>query len=267
MASVAENHSGFFYALPAHLLELNRLPRGFMNRVCRLVVLALIAAIAASTSPRAASPDIVISQVYGGGGNAGATLTNDFIELYNRSSAAVDVTGWTVQYASSAGTSWQTTTLSGTIQPGKYYLVQEAIGSGGTTALPMPDAIGTIAMSATAGKVALARTTTALTGACPTGGALADLVGFGGANCSENSPTPALSNTTAAFRLQGGATDTDNNLADFAIAAPAPRNSGTTTAALAGVGLANPAVVNAGDSSLLTVAVSPGTSPPAPGLP
>ena len=27
--------------------------------------------------------DVVISQVYGGGGNAGATLTNDFIELFN----------------------------------------------------------------------------------------------------------------------------------------------------------------------------------------
>ena len=237
-----------------------------MNRVRRLSVLAFIAAIAASTSPGAASPDIVISQIYGGGGNAGATLTNDFIELYNRSSVSVDVTGWSVQYASSAGTSWQTTTLSGTIQPGKYYLVQEAIGSGGTTALPTPDAIGTIPMSATAGKVALVRTATPLAGACPSGGALADLVGFGGANCSENSPTPALSNTTAAFRLQGGATDTDNNLADFAIAAPAPRNSGTTTAALAGVGLASPAVVNAGDSSLLTVTVSPGTSPTSTGI-
>ncbi len=41
------------------------------------------------------------------------------------------------------------------IEPGQYYLVQEAAGAGGTVNLPTPDAIGTIAMSGTAGKVAL----------------------------------------------------------------------------------------------------------------
>ncbi len=45
---------------------------------------------------------VVISQVYGGGGNSGATFKNDFIELFNRGSAPVDVAGWSVQYASSA---------------------------------------------------------------------------------------------------------------------------------------------------------------------
>src|SRR4051812_5850515 len=74
----------------------------------------------------AASPNIVISQIYGGGGNSGATYKNDFIELYNRSASPVTVTGWSVQYASSAGTSWQVTNLSGTIQPGGYYLIQES---------------------------------------------------------------------------------------------------------------------------------------------
>ena len=73
----------------------------------------------------AASSTIVISQVYGGGGNSGATYKNDFIELYNLGSTAVNVTGWTVQYASSTGSSWSKTTLSGTIQPGHYYLIQE----------------------------------------------------------------------------------------------------------------------------------------------
>ena len=43
----------------------------------------------------AVSPDIVISQVYGGGGNSGATITHDFVELYNRGATAVDVTNWT----------------------------------------------------------------------------------------------------------------------------------------------------------------------------
>ena len=95
-----------------------------MNRLFRALVLCLVTLIAASTTPRAISPDVVVSQVYGGGGNSGAPFTNDFIELYNRGSVAVDLTGWTVQYAPAAGTTWSTTALSGTIQPGKYFLVQ-----------------------------------------------------------------------------------------------------------------------------------------------
>jgi len=102
----------------------------------------------------------VISQVYGGGGNAGSVYKNDFVELYNSGDTAVSLTGWSVQYGSSGGTSWQVTSLTGTIQPGKYYLVQEALGAGGTTNLPTPDASGTIAMSATAGKVTVSSSTT-----------------------------------------------------------------------------------------------------------
>src|SRR5713226_9617459 len=86
----------------------------------------------------AVSSSIVISQIYGGGGNSGATFKNDFIELFNRGTATVSITGWSVQYTSSTGTSWQVTNLSGSIAPGKYYLIQEAAGTGGTTDLPTP---------------------------------------------------------------------------------------------------------------------------------
>jgi hypothetical protein len=51
--------------------------------------------------------------VYGGGGNAGSTYKNDFIELFNRGTSPVNVSGWSVQYASTAGTTWQVTNLSG----------------------------------------------------------------------------------------------------------------------------------------------------------
>jgi hypothetical protein len=98
---------------------------------------------------------VTISQVYGGGGNSGATYTHDFVELYNRSASPVDVTGWSVQYTSAAGSSWQPAVLTGVIQPGTYYLVQQAPGAGGTLALPTPDAIGSSAMAAGSGKVAL----------------------------------------------------------------------------------------------------------------
>src|SRR5207253_2123617 len=84
---------------------------------------------------------MVISQVYGGGGNTGATYRNDFIEIFNRSIVTVDLTGWSVQYSSATGTSnWSMTQLCATgpclLAPGKYFLVQEAAGTGGTTDLP-----------------------------------------------------------------------------------------------------------------------------------
>lgn len=194
------------------------------------VLLAGAAASAALAAPAsAASPDVVISQVYGGGGNSGATLTNDYIELQNRGSSPVDVSGWSVQYASAAGATWQTTPLSGTIAPGARYLVAEAAGSGGTTPLPTPDATGSIPMSATAGKVALVTNATALNAvcgsACAGAAGVRDFIGYGNANNFEGAAAPALSNTTAALR--GAGADTDNNAADFTAGDPNPGGGGS----------------------------------------
>ena len=198
------------------------MPRGRLA-----AVFASLALLFAASSVQA---QVVISQVYGGGGNSGATLKNDFIELRNNGPTAVDLTGWSVQYASSTGTTWNgRTNLSGSIPAGGFYLIQQAQGAGGTVDLPTPDATGTIAMAGTAGKVALSRSTTALTGACPTADAnVVDFVGFGSAaNCFEGSaPTGTLSNTTAALRGGDGSIDTNNNGADLAVGAPNPRNSG-----------------------------------------
>ena len=235
--------------------------------VLLLVLLVLPVVVLASSTPipaQAASSTIVISQIYGGGGNVGATLQNDFIELFNRGTVSVDITGWSVQYASSSGSSWQVTPLSGSMAPGTYYLVQEAAGSGGTVNLPPADAIGTIAMSATDGKVALVGSTAPLTGTCPTGGAIVDFVGFGSANCYEGAgATGTLGNTTAAIRNGGGATDTDNNKADFSVGAPNPRNNSNNPY---GIGLAIPSGVLRGGTTLLTVAVTAGANPTSSGL-
>src|SRR5438094_7818662 len=160
----------------------------------RLVIAAVACAMLGLGFPLGASPaaavsaDIVISQVYGGGGNSGATLKNDFIELFNRGTVAVNVSGWSVQYAATAGTTWQRTNLPPvTVPPGGYLLVQEAAGAGGTTDLPAPDATGNIAMSATSGKVALVNTTTLLAGSgCPFAATVVDFVGYGStATCFE----------------------------------------------------------------------------------
>ena len=224
--------------------------------------LVLTTALGASGVANAAG-QVVISQVYGGGGNAGATLTNDFIELHNNSDASVSVDGWSVQYGSATGTSQQVTRLAGTIPAGGYFLVQEAVGMGGTVPLPTPDATGTISMSATAGKVFLVSNTTAV--ACTSGasgvtcsGAIVDTVGFGAANFSESSPTPTLSNTTAALRAGSGCTDTDNNSADFTVGAPSPRNSSATAVACSGP--VNQPVVASCPASLLVDLGSAGSA-------
>jgi len=78
------------------------------------------------SAPSVPPGTIVISQLYGGGGNAGATLKNDYIELFNRSQSPVDITGWSLQRLTAAGGApWTSDTLSGVIQPGQYLLVQK----------------------------------------------------------------------------------------------------------------------------------------------
>jgi len=213
----------------------------------------------ASLATAAASPNgVIISQVYGGGGNAGATLKNDFIELYNGGTTTVSLAGWSVQYASSAGTSWQVTTLSGSIAPGGHYLIQEAAGQNGTQDLPTPNAIGTIPMSGTSAKVALVNGTAALTGSgCPFAANVADFVGYGtSANCFEGSGTTAnLSNTTAAIRKNNGAQDTQDNAADFVTGTPNPRNDNGGAPAsgpLDHVALSGPSTVSVASSIVLT---------------
>jgi endonuclease G len=214
---------------------------------------------------------VVISQVYGGGGNTGATLKNDYIELINHSGSPVNLNGWSVQ-ALISGT-WQVTPLTNfTLQPGQYYLVQESQGAGGTDNLPTPDAIGTITVSSTSSTVALVNNTTTLTGACPnpaTSG-IVDLVGYGTATCFEGAAAaPLLNNTTSDLRRDNGCFDTDDNARDFVSGGPNPRNSSSpfnSCTVIAGYGTANPNPVLAGTSTTLTVHVAPAQDPTSTGL-
>jgi hypothetical protein len=180
---------------------------------------------------------LVISQVYGAGGNGGAnvaTFLNDFIELHNGGSTPVNLDGFAVQYASTAGTSWQVTALPAVVvPPGGYFLVAEAAGAGPAPALPTPDLTATtpiILMAAANGKVALTASTVPLSGGCPLG-LTNDFVGYGTASCSEGAGAVGpLGNVTAGIRGGGGCTDAGNNATDFAVALPTPRNAATAPA-------------------------------------
>ncbi len=176
------------------------------------------------------SQSLVISQVYGAGGNSGSVYKNDFIELFNPTGASINIADWSIQYnsATSTTTTWQKTKLPNvSILPGQYFLVQQAQGTGGTTALPTPDFIGVIPMRGTAGKVVLVSDTNAIALACPTTHVV-DKVGYGlTATCFEGAGTAPVfgSNANSIFRGNGGCTDANNNATDFTAAAAAPRNT------------------------------------------
>lgn len=180
--------------------------------------------------------EIVISQVYGAGGNSGAVFKNDFVELHNVTAHSVSLDGFAVQYASSSGSSWTAAPIpAGTSVPaGAFVVFSLAAGTTGAALPGSPIALTPALNLANAtGKVALTRTVAALSGTCPTANsALVDFVGYGAANCSMAMPVAALSVTTAALRMDVGAgvacSVTGSNSGDFVVATPAP-HSGTSS--------------------------------------
>jgi uncharacterized protein len=202
-----------------------------MSRASLLAVLLAAGLVLAAPAVHAASPSVVVGQVYAGGGNAGAAFTNDFVELFNRGTSAVDLSGWTLQYAASTSTSWQASALTGSIAPGHRYLVQLASAGSVGSSLPAPDATGSSNLAVSGGKLAVVRDTATLScgasaGSCSAVASVVDLVGWGSATDYEGAgAAPALSGTTAALRAADGCTDTDVNSADFSAATPTPRNS------------------------------------------
>lgn len=181
--------------------------------------------------PAPAQAAVVISQVYGGNGSV---FASDYVELFNNGSAAVDINGWSIQYASANGTgnfaNNGVSTLSGSLGAGRYLLVRLITTTGTAIAA---DVVGSSTnLSSSNGKVVLSNQSSGL--ACNGGsnpcsaqaGQIVDLVGYGNANFFEGSgAAPALTGSTALFRAGAGCTDSGSNAADFSTGTPAPRNS------------------------------------------
>ncbi len=230
-----------------------------------------------ATGRNLVSPNIVISQIYGGGGVATPSqFRNDFIEILNRGGAPVNLGGWSVQFSYAGETNWLTTPLpSVTLAPGQYFLIQQASTNNIGAALPTPDATGAINMHPVNGKVAVVNSTVLLSGACPNSNpTIVDFLGYGNGGCFEGStPVVGMGITVSANRNGAGCTDTDQNSADFTVSAPAPRNTATApvqcgfiTLPLSGSGSANPNVVTPSAPVLLTVRVTPADTPPSTGI-
>ena len=203
----------------------------------------LLAGSVPAAVPNGPSPDLVISEVYGAGGNSGSDYPADYVELFNRGTTTVSLAGKSLQYTSATGTGvfGSITILSGTIEPGQYVLVQAGPGP------VSPDITLVASMGATAGKVVLANGTAGLgcnsAVSCAANGSdtrIIDLVGYGNANYFEGAgPALGATNTTSTKRNAEGCVETDNNAADFAVSDQDPDNRASPR---------NPCVVPPGDT-------------------
>jgi hypothetical protein len=233
--------------------------------------------------------NLVISQIYPGGGLTNAIYKNDFIEIFNRGTTTVDftLTPYSVQFLSTGGSTWAKTDItSSSIAPGQYFLIQEASGGAAGATLPTPDATGTINLtSTTPGKVALVLNNTLLTGNCPGDDGITpfnptgsvDFVGYGGnastANhCYEGSGPASFTtsnNTIADFRKAGGCTDTNDNATDFLVSTPSPRNTGSPVNNCSGGAVPNLSITDAtvteGNSGTVAATFTVQLSAPAQG--
>lgn len=195
-----------------------------------LAVSGLAVAVAPAAVANPAGTGLVISEVYGAGGNNGAVLNADFIELYNPTGAAIDLNGLSVHYRSAGGGSGGSPyALSGSVPADSHFLVQMGSAGANGAALPTPDAtaLPAFSMAAAGGQVYLLNGTTAVTDTGDLAGRsdIVDMVGLATASSYETAPGPGAGTTQSAQRSATGA-DTDNNAADFSLAAPTPTAGG-----------------------------------------
>jgi predicted extracellular nuclease len=204
--------------------------RRFRLGIAAVAGAALAAGPLLATPALAVSTGVVINEAYVNGGSAGATYLNKFVELYNPTSAAIDLSTMSLQYRSATGVVNPTGVLplTGSIAPGGYYLIQGNSNAANGAALPTPDASLAFSFAGGGGTLFLANQTTALT-LPPTGSlvnnpAVVDLLGYGTSNTFETAVAAAPSVTTSMNRTAG--LDTDVNSTDFTSLAPTPQNSG-----------------------------------------
>lgn len=229
----------------------------------RLALAALgLTTLGLATFSQSALAQVVISQIYGGQGN---TYNQDFVELFNAGSSVETLDGWSIQYASATGTgtfaSNSVTPLSGTLQPGQYYLVGLRSVTAGLSLPALDSNNNATDLSGTNGKVVLVNTVTGL--ACNGGSAVCsstqlaqiiDLVGYGTANFFEGSAAPAANSTSALQRKNNGCQDTQQNGSDFVLASPSPRNkSSAVNVCNSGGGVSNQPIVTSCPAMTLQV--------------
>jgi len=173
---------------------------------------------ASSTAP------VVISAIFGGGNNAGALWNCDLVELFNRSQNPVDISNWSLQYASATGASVSSviplSTLASlaTIPAGGYRTLRMSTAGTANGLTPSVDAVAVplTSMDNNFARLALVDNITNI-GNNFGAASVIDFVGYGinSLNFEGTGPTPTIDNTTWVVRKQGGCQDTNNNNVDF----------------------------------------------------
>ena len=213
-----------------------------------------------------AQGEVRIAQVYASGGAAGALYARDFVELYN-SGAAQDLSGWSLQYASASGSTWNSAALPALVlAPGERLLVRFsgdfALGTGQAPDVAAFDADHPAALAPAGGKLALCASTAPLTGAQPTSATIVDFLGWGSANWREPfvggsslNNAPALNSAVALLRAECGGRDVESNALDFQLALPRPRGRTSNSSSGIDVGVfVTPRLARPLDSVLLVAA-------------
>jgi hypothetical protein len=183
---------------------------------------ALLAAALIAGSAVSAHAQVAISQIH-----CNSTIYQfDYVELFNQGSSAVNLAGWSIQFAQANGSFWEVNSLTGSVPAHSFYLIQFAPASG-SIPLPTPNDTGSTSMPLFGGKVFLVNDSIPLSSHCPSADRIVDMVLYGNAACSV--PTaPELTNNSAIFRLNGGCIDSDDNSLDFFSDFPNPHNTLTS---------------------------------------
>ena len=247
--------------------------RGFARLVLAGAVAVLAALVAFDQPVRGASSTVVISEFRVRGPNGGS---DEFIELYNISSAPVSISGWRINGSNNAGTASTRVTIAAgvTLGPGCHYLVTNSSTSGG----PYSGSVSgdqTYASGITDdGGIAL----------IDTGNAIVDQVGMSAGSAYKEgtslSPLGSINLNRGYERTPGGAsgggTDTDDNASDFRLVLESdPESLSSTCIPWNGpviptppdaTALASPAAVPPGNAVVLTVIVVPGSNPASTGI-
>jgi 5'-nucleotidase len=197
-------------------------------------VLAVALAGLAGIAPASANPSgtgLVISEVYGAGGNSGAVYNADFVELYNPTSAPISLTGDYIHYRSAGGVSGGAPyALTGSVPANTHYLIQmSAAGSTGAALTPDATATPAFSMAAAGGQVFLLSSSSAITTTGDQAGAagVVDMVGAAGSTSFETAATAAAATATNSLNRSATGADSDNNTTDFSLASPSPSACGT----------------------------------------
>lgn len=145
----------------------------------------------------AGSMDVVISELnwMGGYDSAGSGTTSEYIELYNNTDRAINISGWRVQCGTLGGFATLAATLpaQSVIGPGQYFVV---VRTGGTVVL-QAHSIGIAA----AGVISDAATDQCrITDGAANGDTVVDVIGVSGTNFSTNTVSFGLNDTTNQIR-------------------------------------------------------------------